>query len=254
MRERVVRREIRADLAAAADDPHEAGLDQRCERASEDGHEGVLRRVDLEQRHPVAGQQLVEDVEHGDGADVAGAEHEADVGLVRGTQLTQARRADRVGGRDPRAQPDLAGEARQQQPIRRRRRIHVGTDAVARSRVDPYAVEGARPAGEGAKRAQVAVESAEHGVGSAQPLLAAQGVAHVEALGGRRRIHPVVDVRGDGRAHALQQRDPLAERDPRPHPCAAAERLDLALDPVGVRRLGGHGRAHGGLLRARAPA
>ena len=214
MRERVVRREIRAHLGAAADDAQEAGCDERRERALEHGHQGILGGVDLEQYDAVVREQLVQHVEHGDRSDVAGAEHEADpaVGSLcfdrlsnRSTDrgaLCEPRPRPRVAGRHAGGEPDLAGEAGEQQLVDPEQREGVHPGLTARGAVDPHVVQGVAAVRDPVQRLDVGVERAQGRVGAAQPLLAAEGVIVRQLLRADRRARPLARARRDGTAHA----------------------------------------------------
>ena len=74
--DRGVRDQVGADLGSAVDDAQEAARDQRRQRELEDRAQVGVDRAHLEQAHRAFDERLVDHVEHGDGGDVARAEHQ----------------------------------------------------------------------------------------------------------------------------------------------------------------------------------
>ena len=243
--------EVGAHIAAAADDPQEPGLDERCQRALEDGHQRVLRRIDLEQSDPVRRQQLVQHVEVGDGGDVAGAQHEPDAARARRIELCEPRLSSRRRGIHSRLQPDLGGVARQQQGVggRQRRGVHHG--AVAGRRAEADTVHRRASDGEGAEGVGVGVEGDDGCVRPRQPLFSPKRVPGRQALRHGCRVGPFGRDRGRRDADALQQRATLRESESAPGALPGAKGRDRGIQLV-AHVLGQGGRGGGSFRCARS--
>ncbi len=240
--------EVRADVAAAAHDPEEAGLDQRRERPLEHRDDGILRRVDLQQRDAVEREELVQDVEERDGGDVAGAEHEAHPARCRGGPLTEARRGAGARVRDARREPHLGRESGQQHPVRRRQGRGVHGDASARGRRGAHRGERALPVGEQRERVGVRVQCDERRVRTGQPLLAAQRMPRLEPLRGGRDVGPLLRDGRDGGTDAAEKRPPLAQRQEAPRARARAQVVQGGVEARALVGIEIGGRGHGILL------
>jgi hypothetical protein len=226
-----VRGQVRADVAAAAEDPQEPRFDQRRQSALVHRNEPVLSRVDLEDHHAIVREEFVEHVEHRDGGDVAGAEHEPDAAAARTMPLAQARRRARVHLGHTRLEPDLARIPRQQQPVHSGEGEGVRPQTPAGRGIHPQPVQRARTPGEGLDAAPVRGQGDEDRVGSAQPLLAAQRMCGAHALRQGGGLRPFLRVGGRRRVEALQQARSLVERQMRPRTCADAELGDRGVEP-----------------------
>ena len=224
--------EVGADFGAAADDAQEAGLDERCERALVDRHQGILRGIHLEQRGAVVGQQLVEHVQHRDRGHVARAEHQADAARFGGRALRETGRRASGARCDARFQPDLARETRKEEGIDSGQREGVHASAPSRGAVERDPVEGVRALRQTRQGLDVGVERTQHAVRPTEPLLAAQRMTGIEALRGRGRGRPVFRGRGDTRAHRAQQRDPLGDREGRPGAGSGLEGVDSGVEAL----------------------
>ena len=223
--------EVGPDVGPAADDAQEPGLDERRECALVDRHQRILCRVHLEQSRAVVGEQLVEHVEHRDRRHVPRSEHEAHTARLGGRALREAGRCARGAGGDPRFQPDLAREARQQEPVDAGEGEGVHAGASSGRAIDRDPVERVHTVRQAREGLDIGVERAEHAVRSAEPLFTAQGMPRVEALRGGGRVRPVLRGGGDARAHRAQQRRPLGDGEGRPGARSGLKGIDRGVEP-----------------------
>ena len=242
--------EVGAHLATAPHDAQQTGLHQRGECALEDRHERILRGVHLQQRHPVVSDQLGEHVGDGDRRHVAGAEHEAHAARDRRRALTEPGGGSGTRDGDVAVEPHLAGESRRDDPIRRVAGEHPRPHPAVGGEIHRHPVEGISAAREVPHRAGQPLGRDEGHIRTREPLLAAQGMAGRQTLRDGRRVGPFLTHRGGARVDALQQRRPLIEREPRPQPRAAVQRVDIGVERLAslggeVDGRGGHGVPRG---------
>ena len=108
----------------------QAQFDERCECALEDRHEGILRRIDLQDRDAVVREQLVEHVEHGDRGDDC---RRPGRGRCRPSRPARAGRDLRRGRRPP-ARRRAAARPRRSSPTGAARRCGSSGKACTRTR------------------------------------------------------------------------------------------------------------------------
>lgn len=238
----VVRGEMAALRRTAVDEPQPAALDELGEDQLEVRPEVGVDRVHLSDDDLALDIQLVQDVQGGDGRDIARAQHQGD-GRASGPPAVLA------GGPVPhllragaRAHPHLGGEPVEQQ----------GVPAGSGEDVDPGAavplVHGSRvdrilARGDPAQHVQVGADvlgERPRGVGPVLGRPRGVGAVALGAGSGRGRLRGAV---GDSRQQPLQQRDPLGDRGRGPG-CGAFTQLgDGTVERFGVDGRGGHGSA-----------
>ncbi len=204
--------EVLADLDAAVADLEVALVDERAERVLDDGAEGLVHRVHLEDADLVVDDELVEHVHGGDGALVAGAEDDADAalaGLAGGLLTVDAPLGGPLAGLDP----DVAGHAGEERLV----------DEVLREDAGhPLAVGATVRGGElglavGLERLGEEAEVAHRGQRAAEVFLAVAVATDGITLDARRELCPAIGdlERGlhatpeEGGAGLRRERDPL---------------------------------------------
>ena len=144
----------------------------------------------------------------------------------RGRELTETRGAARLFDGHSGLEPHLAGEARQQQAVDGAERKHVCAHPAAGRGIRLHARQRALALRELQQGRAIRRQRREHAVRSAEPVLAAQRMPGLEALGRGCDIRPLGRDRGDRGVQPLHEPRPLLERevDPGLGACARVRR------------------------------
>ena len=208
--------QIGADVRSAAHDAEEPRLDERREGPLVHRDHRILRRIDLQQDHPVVGEQLVQHVEHGDRGDVAGSEDQADPSAAAGGSLPQAGRLAGFGDRDSGREPDFTRVAGDDHFVGRVQRKRVGPDAPTGGGIHSHAIQGVAAGRQRLERLPVRVQCHQGRVRTGKPLLPAARVPRLHAGRERGGVGPLLRRGDGGGVRAPDQPCPLAESEVRP--------------------------------------
>lgn len=190
--------------AAAADDLDEVAVDHRLEDGAEDREEGIGDGVELEHDGAVAGVQLVQHVERGDGEDVAGAQDQRHaVGPPRRPLAEPCIAVQPLLG-DARLRPDLGVESVEQEPVEGAVGQHPDGEPTTGRLTDVVAREDRGAVGQALQCLLQRLGVADQGVGAADPFLAHERRRRIELLDPRSDANPLRRVRVGG-LHHLEQ-------------------------------------------------
>ncbi len=250
--DQLVFREPGTDVATALHDAQGVALDQRGQGGFQHAGEVLVDRVHLEDHDLVFQEQLLEDVERGNGRDVAGPQNQRDPALALfGRSVIGGGGVGReVLPGDAVLHPDLGADAGKQEPV---------PDAVGRDARGELAV-GQCPQGDVLQerlavhlreRFDQPVAGAHQGIGAGHPFLALQGGARNEALGAGALPGPVARHGDQGVLDRLEDGDALIDRGAGPPVLRTGEGVELRLQGVkiGLCVVTGHGRCSFGVLQ-----
>lgn len=207
----VVGGEVRALGRAAVDEPQPAALGELGEDPLELGPQIGVDRVHLGDDDLTLGVQLVQNVDGGQGGDVARAEHQCHPGRLRTAAVLSGRPLAHLLGCGARPHPDLGRVATEQQPVPAGggEDVHPGTAAVF---VDRPRGQRVLTDGEPPQDVQAGTDVLGQRPRAARPVLRGPGGVGAVPLGmgaGRGQLGGSV---ADARHQPLQQADPLGER------------------------------------------